>query len=404
MSVKAKKAGKSKGKSSSPPRVKSAAQTAIPEDSNQEEIQREKNNKTHNRFFEQIFKIVSFACAFLRFTLKKTLILPQLDLPKLKVERRRFIDRNINKDAFADMVYSIPLIGKENRFVKVFIVLEHKSYNDLWTIFQLAYYTMQILFLDFSRAMKENRLNKSYRLPLVVPIIIHHGVRPFTGATQLRRLFPAIAGFTRYLLSFQAILLDLNKVKFEDIPDDPNEWRFSIVIKIMKLVFQENNYQGVEDCFTQILPHLHDENAEHVEFAKLVTQYFWNSAHTDPQWFMNLISEKIDEIEEGEVTDMLTMREQYEEILKERYRQEWLQKGREEGLQTGLMTGRQEGLQTGRQTGRVSSIIKVLSARFGDVPASIAKRLQSIHDDVVLESHLVTAAVCKSMKEFKDSL
>ena len=242
---------------------------------------------------------------------------------------------------------------------------------------------MQILFQDVRDAISHKRLNRHYRLPLVVPIIIHHGTKAFTGATQLRRLFPAISGFTQYLFSFHAILFDLNKVEYADLPDDPNEWRLNIVLKVMKLVFQEDNNQGVEDCFVRLLPHLHDDNLEHVEFTKLTIRYFLNASHTDPAWFINMVSEHYPEEDEG-VKDMLTMREQLIEM------------GRQEGWQ--------KGQQVGQQVGQVKSIIHVLSTRFGDVPSSVKKRLQAIRDEVVLDSILVSATLSKNMREFRESL
>ena len=343
---------------------------------NEESALQAEINQPHATYFEQVFKIVSFAIAFLKFALDKTGILEQIDLTKIKVDKRSFFDMRIYKDSFADMVYTAPLKKDPNRDAKIFILLEHKSYNDFLTIFQIAYYAMQILFFDVKKAIREKRMNRQYRLPLIVPIIIHHGRKRFTGATQLRRLFPKIGGFTRYLFGFQAILIDLNRYQLEEIPDDPNEWRLNIVLKVMKLIFNENDYQSVEDCFRKLFPYI-QHIPEHVDFAKLTIRYFLDGSRIDNDWFKNMILDYYTE-EQGE-QDMLTMREQL------------------------IERGRQEGRQEERQR-RIDVIIKVLADRFGRVPLSIKKRLESVCDDVVLDSIYVQAALSASLEEFQKNL
>lgn len=215
-------------------------------------------DQAHNKYFMEIFSNIAFAIAFLKFALKGTKILELLDLTKLTIEKRRFFDYRIFKESFADMIYRIPLLNKSKQSVRTFIVLEHKSYYFFLTIFQLAYYTMQIMLQDFRTYYRKNKTFRGYRLPLVVPIIFHHGKSKFTAPTKLSKLFPRIAGFSRYLFHFQAVLVDLNRIPLEELPNDPNVWQLNVVLKVMKLVFNGDQKEDIEACFQQIKPYLHD--------------------------------------------------------------------------------------------------------------------------------------------------
>ena len=165
----------------------------------------------------------------------------------------------------------------------MFILIEHKSYNDFLVIFQLLYYTVQIMYKDLLEARKENRLNAQYRFPIVTPIILHHGSHEFTGSTQVRRLFPAISGFMRYLISFRAILIDLNRIPMEQLPIDPNVPRLNIVLKIMKIILLDDNSQDAERCFREIQPYI-GNSPEDRDFAQLVIRYFIDGSHLEGDW------------------------------------------------------------------------------------------------------------------------
>jgi hypothetical protein len=50
------------------------------------------------------------------------------------------------------------------------------------------------------------------------------------------------------------------------------------------------------------------------------------------------------------------------------------------------------------------AVLRVLEARFQNVPASIKKGVESYTDIIALDSLLQTAAVCESVREFQETL
>jgi hypothetical protein len=67
-----------------------------------------------------------------------------------------------------------------------------------------------------------------------------------------------------------------------------------------------------------------------------------------------------------------------------------------------------EGVAVGEARGEIrratKSIATVLKSRFGKVPTRIVKLIDSYSDPVTLESWLVLAATCGSLKEFEEAL
>ncbi|GHT14198.1 hypothetical protein FACS1894170_10960 [Planctomycetales bacterium] len=66
--------------------------------------------------------------------------------------------------------------------------------------------------------------------------------------------------------------------------------------------------------------------------------------------------------------------------------------------------GREEGEERGARAKARQAVLRVLEARFKNVPAGIKKSVESYTDLIALDSLLQHAAICQSVKEFKDSL
>jgi hypothetical protein len=69
---------------------------------------------------------------------------------------------------------------------------------------------------------------------------------------------------------------------------------------------------------------------------------------------------------------------------------------RQEGLQAGLQEGRQEG----RQQAKRESLLRVLEARFGEVPYTLRERVGAVEDDALLSQWLTHAATAPSLEAF----
>lgn len=362
----------------------------------------------HSKYCEYVLSFSEIARAFMRFVLKGSPILPRLRLEELKVERGKFLDSQTLKGSEADIVYTIPLEydNGEEQTVLVYTLLEHKSTNDYNAIRQLARYYTHLLFMDDKKDQGNSKTETdelsvktvpkpSKQLPLVIPVLFHHGAEPYTGPKELKEFFPQVEGFERFIINFEPIVVDLTKIDLKDLPNEPNEKVFNFVMTVIKLVFQEERFEDVETCFLEIFPEI-KKQPEYLDLARTSIQYFWTASHTDHNRFLNLVANHYPQEKEGGENTVLSLLEKSH------------LEGREEGRQEGREEGRQEGREEGREEGFLikgrSNIINALKARFQDVPDSIKTCINSIQDVVVLDSLLIEAILCKSLEEFKQKL
>lgn len=358
----------------------------------------------HSKYCEYVLSINEIAVAFMRFVLRNSPILPHLRLDKLKVEPGSFLDAQTLKGSEADVVYSIPLefSNGEQQEALVYTLLEHKSSNDYNAVRQLARYYTHLLFLDDRKEQNDDSSRKSTeiddssaktstktsrKLPLIIPILFHHGAEPYTGPRELKEFFPEAEGFEDFIINFKPIVIDLTTIDLKELPNEPNEKVFNFVMTVIKLVFQEKNFEDVETCFLELFPEV-KKHPKYLDLARTSIQYFWAASHTDHNRFLNLIANHYPQENEGGENTVLSL----------------LEKSFLEGRQEGREEGRQEGLEEGILQAKQTAVVNALKTRFQDVPEEISARLGSIQDEVVLDSLLIEAILCKSLDDFKQKL
>ena len=91
-------------------------------------------------------------------------------------------------------------------------MIEHKSYQDFQTIFQLWGYVYLICLREYQAAEQRGENMATYRHPPIVAIIVHHGATKFKGATELAEMFVPIPGLEQYFPGLRAILFDLSNI------------------------------------------------------------------------------------------------------------------------------------------------------------------------------------------------
>ncbi|MDR1493260.1 MAG: Rpn family recombination-promoting nuclease/putative transposase, partial [Planctomycetaceae bacterium] len=138
-------------------------------------------------------------------------LLPQnvqdiVDVDQLQVDVESYIDDDLKK-LFADVVYRIPY-KNSNESIVVYILIELKTQNDKWTIFQLVKYVVRIWDRELKLAENEKRL-ASFLFPTVIPVIFHHGDKKFTSPTELMKLVRVIKGLEQFTLNMNALLFDV---------------------------------------------------------------------------------------------------------------------------------------------------------------------------------------------------
>ena len=324
----------------------------------------------HDEFFVGTFQRQRLAKAFLWIMLPAEL-LGCLDLDGLTAEHRHITDE-LFKTLIADVVYRVPIKGTDNH-IDFFIILEHKSYNDFWTIFQLWGYVSHVIRQEFKAADGAKQINADYRLPPVVAIILHHGESRFTGKTELSDLFLQLPGIEKYLPKLQAILVDMNTIADDNVPDDPDAPELKLVLMALKIVFRKDAGTKI----TTILEELESADPVLQETVRMVWYYFAASAkHMEHDY--NILYDTIKNI--VEVETMPTM----------------LEKWTAEAIAKGEAKWKAEG--------KAEAVLTVLRTRFRKIPKEIEQAIRQIIDPIALDSWTAQATTCQSLDEFAEAL
>ena len=340
--------------------------------SNTSEASTEVRPLSHDDFFTSTFQKKRLAKAFLRILLPDELV-ECLDLDGLTAEPRHITDE-LFKRLIADVIYRVP-IKETDKHVDFFVITEHKSYNDFLTIFQLWCYVLHVIRQEFKAADDAGQVNADYRLPPVIAIILHHGESMFTGKTELSELFLPLPGIEKYLPKMQAILVDLNTLNDDEVPNDPDAPELKLVLMALKLVFRKDAGTKITEILEE--SKIISDDPVFQDTVRMVWYYFVASArHMEHDY--EILYDTIKTL--VEVESMPTM------------------------LYEALERGRAEGKAEGKAEAGRNAVLTVLRARFKKVPTEVEMAICSMTDSIALESWAATAATCATMDEFADML
>jgi len=133
----------------------------------------------HDRFFKRIFSDPNIARDFLQNYLPQEAI-EIVDLDYLIPENNSHVDENL-RESLSDMLYKTRINGQDGY---IYILFEHKSYNDPRVLLQLLKYILRIW---------EEKYNiKTNKLPIIIPLVIYNGENKWNIETKLINLIEGI--------------------------------------------------------------------------------------------------------------------------------------------------------------------------------------------------------------------
>jgi len=320
---------------------------------------------THDDYFRETFQVRRIAQAVLKKVLPKATI-PHLDLEKLSVMERQKSD-GFFKALTADAIYKVP-VRKTGEHAHFFAVLEHKSYQDYQTIFQLWGYTYRICFQEWQAAMERGESKTKYRLPTIVAIIVYHGESQFKGATELAEMFQSLPGLEPYLPRMQAILFDLSSIDDDDpILNDPEVPELKVVFMVLKTIFRKDVALKVREVIQALKPHSDDPATRRIILATWI--YLVNNAEH--------LRRNLD-----------TMLGTFKEIIGEK------------DMPTMVEIWKAEGKIEGKAEGKAEAVLTTLRRKFKKVPQEIEAAVLAMSDPIALESVLEHAIDSNTLEDF----
>ena len=188
----------------------------LPTTPEQERLDHLRKRYCHDEFCKNNLRDLDKARKFLRLTFKPEVI-DLLDLEQLKLSQESFLDEDLKK-LYGDVLYQVPVKNSDENII-VFVLIELKTENDKWAIFQLAKYIIRIWDKEYRKAESEGRL-ADFKLPTVIPLIFHHGEFRFTASTELIKQVRVLEGLEQYTLNMKSFLFDVTSLGFGTLRAD----------------------------------------------------------------------------------------------------------------------------------------------------------------------------------------
>jgi predicted transposase/invertase (TIGR01784 family) len=145
----------------------------------------------HDRLFKSTFSQPANAIELFRSVLPPAVV-QHIDFDTLRVEPESFIDEKL-RARYSDLLFSVRLAGQQ---AYLYLLCEHQSRSERLMCVRVLRYVLDIWSKDL-----ENHPRARY-VPLVLPIVVHHGKHGWKAPVSLRDLYDAPAGVVDDLLPF----------------------------------------------------------------------------------------------------------------------------------------------------------------------------------------------------------
>jgi len=177
----------------------------------------------HNNIFISLFGSDINNCRDLMRSALPDHVLGLLDLSRLSFTQDTFIDQNL-RGSYSDLLLTTRLVSGERALI--YLLVEHKSHPDRWTLLQLLRYMLGIWSREIAvrkvlarRGRRKTAHHSAHRgtdadkahyhaeapsLPVIIPLIFYHGAQEWRHPTSFGDYFPSCPEqLLRYVLNLR---------------------------------------------------------------------------------------------------------------------------------------------------------------------------------------------------------
>jgi predicted transposase/invertase (TIGR01784 family) len=277
--------------------------------------------KPHDQYVKELLRHPDAAVEFLNHALPAE-VCTLLDLQRLRYTETSYTSHEL-RELLNDVVLSVPLLYSDQD-TEVTILIEHKSFKDRMTPFQLLSYVAA----GYQKQMKYNK-----KLKLIIPVVYYHGKQKW----QL----PAFSGlFTdlpvplqKYVPVLQVDMMSIRNMSREQILAVTNG-KLRAALMVHKGAHER--LFALEE-YARVINMLYKENRGNFFISTIV--YKFSVDYFNPQEFQTV------------TTHLDTPTKRKTMTLREHFIAEGIEKGIEKGIAVGIEKGKKEGIEKGKQEG-----------------------------------------------------
>jgi predicted transposase/invertase (TIGR01784 family) len=295
----------------------------------------------HDGLFRLVFGKPAHAASELRAVLPPELT-ARLDLNRLTPVNGSFVDSTL-RWRHSDVLLSTRMDGHD---ALVYVIIEHQSTPDPLMPWRMLRYLTRI----WDRHLEDHP--KATRLPLVIPIVVHQGHRPWTAPTELSQLIdldPATAAAAaEYLPMFRYLLDDLARIDPAELQARPLTPAVRLTLLIMHAAPRRTDLtEDLESILDTIQEALHSPDG--TEILRAVLTYIHAVTETPEDKLQQVMAQLGPEAEGVYMSTADKLRAQGEA------------KGRAEG----------------EAKGRAEALAQLLTLKFGSLPDAARNKLRA---------------------------
>ena len=330
------------------------------------QTQNKQTDNPHDKGYKRIFSIKKH---FLHFIKKYIALEWMMELEEKDLE---LIDKEFITDQFdtyeSDLVYKV--YTKEG-VVYLFFLLELQSYNDFTMPFRLLVYMTAIWLDHFKNCDKNKRSQKGYRLPAIMPIVLHNSERNWTASCKFSQMISNAELFGKYVVDFEYALISVNTLTESKISNS------NTLIDNIFLADKKRTRQDWTDGIAELMQRIRAMDTN--DLNEWIT------------WFSNVIR-KLNEDERGELItqikegDEKEMCSSFERLLNKEKAEGW-----------------KDGREKGKVEDRAEAVIELLED-LGELSDSLKICIMEQTDLELLKKWLKAAARAKSIEEFEQAV
>ncbi len=320
----------------------------------QKQTQKNQTDNPHDKGYKRIFSIKKH---FLHFIKKYIALDWMMELEEKDLE---LIDKEFITDQFdtyeSDLVYKV--YTKEG-VVYLFFLLELQSYNDFTMPFRLLIYMTAIWLDHFKNCDKNERSKKGYKLPAIMPIVLHNGERNWTASCRFRQMINNAELFGKYVVDFEYALVSVNTLTKSKISNS------NTLIDNIFLADKKRTRQDWTDGIAELMHRIRAMDTN--DLNEWIT------------WFSNVIR-KLNENERGELITQL-----------------------KEGDEKDMCSSFERLLNKEKAEGKAEAVIELLED-LGDLSDSLKACIMEQTDLELLKKWHKAAAKATSIEEFEEAV
>jgi len=302
-------------------------------------------DRPHDAIVKYAFSQIEHATGLLKSALPAEIV-SAVDWGALRIEKDSFIDPDL-RSTFSDLVYSATMNGHEPLFF--YMVLEHRSTGEALLVFRLSQYMGRL----WERLLRDQPERK--KLPPVVPILLHRGKTPWTAPTAFQDIVEgsgsARAALEPHIPRFELRVMDLTDgqasllaLEYLTALDRVVLWALTVAHESERLLAEiDGMIEAIVE--TYLAPNGH-------EALQAILRYL-SATHE------RLSSKELYEIV-MEAADRKNRKEVFVDLV------DYLK-------HEGKVEGELEGIRKGER----AILLRMLRARFGDVPDGVEQRVKA---------------------------